>query len=401
MNKYLLNLFDKFYSIDHYNMGLYTENNELIRLYTATQVLSKIYPHFLDYEKGQDLIRKEGYLGIYSLIVDQKTKNKLIIGPFINKEINPQTLNTIKYKYSLDENDMEDIKKEVASSSYANYISFLNVTSFFNYLINKKDVNVMDIFTHVSKNIKVTMEMKKANTFIQESFASHSHDTYEIEQLISKYIEKGDVENLETFFKYISKNANLSEGKLADNELRQQKNLFIGLIAVIGKGPLIRGGVSIEEAYNLIDFYTQECEKLNTIEAINNLRYTALTNLVKLVRNNKSEGTYSADVLQAVDYIKANITTNIGIEDVLSKIRRKRTSFLNQFKSETNFTLGKYIQKVKLEEAKNLLEFTNTSILDISLIFNFSSQSYFHNVFKKEYGITPLEFRKKKRQLLD
>ena len=401
MNKYLLNLFDKFYSIDHYNMGLYTENNELIKLYTATQALSKIYPHFLDYEKGQDLIRKEGYLGIYSLIVDQKTKNKLIIGPFINKEINPQTLNTIKYKYSLDENDMEDIKKEVTSSSYANYISFLNVTSFFNYLINKKDINVMDIFTHVSKNIKVTMETKKANTFIQESFASHSHDTYEIEQLISKYIEKGDVENLETFFKYISKNVNLSEGKLADNELRQQKNLFIGLIAVIGKGPLIRGGVSIEEAYNLIDFYTQECEKLNTIEAINNLRYTALTNLVKLVRNNKSEGTYSADVLQAVDYIKANITTNIGIEDVLSKIRRKRTSFLNQFKSETNFTLGKYIQKVKLEEAKNLLEFTNTSILDISLIFNFSSQSYFHNVFKKEYGITPLEFRKKKRQLLD
>ena len=56
MNKYLLNLFD---SIDHYNMGLYTENNELIKLYTATQALSKIYPHFLDYEKGQDLIRKD------------------------------------------------------------------------------------------------------------------------------------------------------------------------------------------------------------------------------------------------------------------------------------------------------------------------------------------------------
>lgn len=401
MNKYLLNLFDKFYSIDHYNMGLYTENNELIRLYTTTQVLSKIYPHFLNYDKGQDLTRKEGYLGIYSLVIDQKTKNKLIIGPFINKDINPQTLNTIKYKYSLDENDMEDVKKEIASSSYANYISFLNVTSFFNYLINKKDINIMDIFTHVSKNIKVTMETRKANKFIQESFTSHSHGTYEVEQLISKYIEKGDVESLETFFKYISKNVNLAEGKLADNELRQQKNLFIGLIAVIGKGPLIRGGVSIEEAYSLIDFYTQECEKLNTIEAINNLRYTALTNLVKLVRNNKSEGHCSADVLQAIDYIKANIATNIGIEDVLSKIGRKRTSFLNQFKSETNFTLGKYIQKVKLEEAKNLLEFTNTSILNISLIFNFSSQSYFHNLFKKEYGITPLEFRKQKRRLLN
>lgn len=400
MNKYLLNLFDKFYSIDHYNMGLYDENNELIRLYATTQVLSKIYPHFLEYEKSQDLVRKEGYLGVYSLIVDQKTKNKLIIGPFINKDINPQTLNTIKYRYSLDEKDMEDVKKEITSSSYANYISFLNVTSFFNYLINKKDINIVDIFTHVSKNIKVTMEMKKANTFVQESFSSRSHDTYEIEQLISKYIENGDVESLETFFKYISKNANLSEGKLADSELRQQKNLFIGLIAVIGKGPLIRGGISIEEAYNLIDFYTQECEKLNTIEAINNLRYTALTNLVKLVRNNKSEGRYSADVLQAIDYIKANIATNIGIEDVLGKIGRKRTSFLNQFKSETNITLGKYIQKVKLEEAKNLLEFTNTSILDISLIFNFSSQSYFHNLFKKEYGITPLEFRKQSRRLL-
>lgn len=62
--------------------------------------------------------------------------------------------------------------------------------------------------------------------------------------------------------------ANTREGKLAETPLRQAKNLFIGLITMIGKFAAIPGGMDIEETYHLIDTYIQECEKLQTEEAV-------------------------------------------------------------------------------------------------------------------------------------
>ncbi|MGN0159979.1 MAG: helix-turn-helix domain-containing protein [Lachnospiraceae bacterium] len=44
---------------------------------------------------------------------------------------------------------------------------------------------------------------------------------------------------------------------------------------------------------------------------------------------------------------------------------------------------------------RNLLAKTNTPLCDIPLQCGFSSQNYFSYVFKKELGITPLQYRKK------
>ncbi|MEZ2716009.1 helix-turn-helix domain-containing protein [Niallia circulans] len=59
--------------------------------------------------------------------------------------------------------------------------------------------------------------------------------------------------------------------------------------------------------------------------------------------------------------------------------------------------LSSFITVCKLEEAKNLLLYTNKSISNISNYLCFSSQSHFQTVFKKNYGITPVSFRKKMR----
>jgi AraC-like DNA-binding protein len=45
--------------------------------------------------------------------------------------------------------------------------------------------------------------------------------------------------------------------------------------------------------------------------------------------------------------------------------------------------------------AKHLIRYTDKSLVDISIYLYFSSQSYFQNLFKKKYGITPNRFRQK------
>jgi AraC-like DNA-binding protein len=66
----------------------------------------------------------------------------------------------------------------------------------------------------------------------------------------------------------------------------------------------------------------------------------------------------------------------------------------NHFKKETGKTITEYINELKVRESKRLLKNSKLSLIEISTRLGFSSQSYFHIVFKKHTGITPQEFRK-------
>ena len=86
-------------------------------------------------------------------------------------------------------------------------------------------------------------------------------------------IKNGESDKLNAFLLAAANTSNTREGKLAETPLRQAKNLFIGLITMVGKFAAIPGGMDIEQTYQLIDTYIQECEKLQTEEAVKNLQY--------------------------------------------------------------------------------------------------------------------------------
>ena len=67
---------------------------------------------------------------------------------------------------------------------------------------------------------------------------------------------------------------------------------------------------------------------------------------------------------------------------------------MRRFKEELVFQIGAFITRCKLEEAKSLLTYSEKSLAEISNFLCFSSQSYFQNVFKKQYGITPMQYIK-------
>jgi AraC-like DNA-binding protein len=56
-------------------------------------------------------------------------------------------------------------------------------------------------------------------------------------------------------------------------------------------------------------------------------------------------------------------------------------------------SLSKYIQDLKIEKAKNLLQYSDYSIVDIANYLSFSSQSHFIQVFQKKTGFTPHRYR--------
>ena len=97
---------------------------------------------------------------------------------------------------------------------------------------------------------------------------------------------------------------------------------------------------------------------------------------------------------EAIEYINRNITKNLTIDEICSKIHISKYHFCRQFKILTGTTIMKYILKTRIVLAKNMLSNESLSITVISNRCGFSSVSYFSRIFKEETGMNPLTFKK-------
>lgn len=68
--------------------------------------------------------------------------------------------------------------------------------------------------------------------------------------------------------------------------------------------------------------------------------------------------------------------------------------FINQFKAYTGYSPMDYLNREKLQRAKQLLGDPGRSITEIAFELDFSSTQYFATMFKKYTGMTPTQFRR-------
>jgi AraC-like DNA-binding protein len=75
-----------------------------------------------------------------------------------------------------------------------------------------------------------------------------------------------------------------------------------------------------------------------------------------------------------------------------SKVTRRR--FNELFKAQFNSTPNRYLTSVRIEKAKELLLTSKIPIKQVAELSGFEDFYYFSKVFKKETGLSPMQFRK-------
>jgi YesN/AraC family two-component response regulator len=65
------------------------------------------------------------------------------------------------------------------------------------------------------------------------------------------------------------------------------------------------------------------------------------------------------------------------------------------FKKETGTNFSDYVNLIRIEKAKKLLELTKEPILNIAMQVGFNHVSYFNRIFKQLVGVCPSEYRQK------
>lgn len=109
----------------------------------------------------------------------------------------------------------------------------------------------------------------------------------------------------------------------------------------------------------------------------------------------------SEQIKPALVYIRENYTSPqmMSAEKIASHCGLSVSRFRALFKRDIGMTLPQYINQTKMSAAVHLLENTNKTIAQIAEEAGFYENAYFNRVFRKMYGITPKEMRKKRQHL--
>lgn len=84
---------------------------------------------------------------------------------------------------------------------------------------------------------------------------------------------------------------------------------------------------------------------------------------------------------------------NFGVRELSSLLGLSPSQTLRKIKAITDKSVSQYIREIRLEKAAKLLEETSQSIAEVSCQVGFSSASYFNKSFKKQYNITPGDYK--------
>ena len=91
--------------------------------------------------------------------------------------------------------------------------------------------------------------------------------------------------------------------------------------------------------------------------------------------------------------MEENFTGKIYIDDIADIAAISPRHFKRRFKKATNETPLAYIQHLRIEYAKKLLEKSSETINEITYKIGYEDINSFRRLFKKNTGISPKDYR--------
>lgn len=98
-------------------------------------------------------------------------------------------------------------------------------------------------------------------------------------------------------------------------------------------------------------------------------------------------------VRRAVEYIAANFTRELTLEEVSRECSVSPTYFSKLFKDEMGCNFIDYLTELRMEKSKRLLSDSEFQGKEICYQVGYSDPNYFSRIFKKTVGMTPTEYR--------
>ena len=157
---------------------------------------------------------------------------------------------------------------------------------------------------------------------------------------------------------------------------------------------IIDGGVPSEDAYELSDKILYELSLVRDSEEYNSITQRAFTQFLTLSHRYHGGQNISPHIRRCQSYIAHHLNQELTPDILATYLGLTRDYLLHLFTQAVGKPLMRYIQQQRIDAAKNMLKYTNHSVMTIADYYQFQNQSHFSRIFKQATGMTPTEYRK-------
>ena len=253
---------------------------------------------------------------------------------------------------------------------------------------------------------------------LEKDYAIHGHDFFEIELILGGYgestingkdviLKPGRINFMTTRDFHDIRNYNPEDRLCIANIRFNQSILNPVILKKIFEGNQTLTFQLNNEETEFMSSVMRVMESMYNDGVMDSVSELALTNMLEVIvimllkKTDAFEGernVISTHIAHAISYLETNFYNDPTLAEVAEYVGLNKNYFSNVFRKETGKTFVQYSNNLKLKYARNLLVASKMTVNEICYKSGFRSVSTFLHEFKKKYGVTPVKYRKQKKQ---
>lgn len=256
-----------------------------------------------------------------------------------------------------------------------------NVTEYILKPINMKQINLL---TKILKNI--------SDSYINKEYFSRIISDRKLEQQLIDKLMADDVDFFVAFFDEFTK---CSAGNVATVQAASAKliHLLYRYLEIMGIPNSVTEGREAKTQNEL----TLLNKKMDMVTHISNLYFNVLQ-----LSNHNQEDYYHNIMKKVKKYIDNNYSDPLFSVTSIAEHFNFSADYIGKlFGKYFGLTINTYLSTTRLEKAVDLLKNSNYTVNNICQQVGYSSSNYFARVFKKQFGLSPSEYKEKYSSLYE
>lgn len=105
------------------------------------------------------------------------------------------------------------------------------------------------------------------------------------------------------------------------------------------------------------------------------------------------EGKENALVEQILQYIDEHYKESLTLERLSQQFYFSQNQIIRTVRAKTGYTPHEYLTRIRLAKACELLQFTDTPIMEVGKTVGYENNSHFSAAFRRLYGLSPAKYR--------
>lgn len=273
---------------------------------------------------------------------------------------------------------------------------YLNITA--SFCVSRVFYNILEI-SQIYKDTLAALQSKffiGKDKIIQESLQAQFNDEYIT-------LDINDEKNIVTALKTInSEEVKQHINRIFDKVIKRRGSyksvqmICIELINIINRVAM-EVGIDVKTVYSDSEIPYEKMKKYETIEEVKEWILSIYKRMISLIQIFNINSEYTEPTKKAMLFIHKNYANNISLSDAAEYLGLNPSYLSRVFKEDCGLGFVEYLNRVRIEHAKWLIEKGGIKLKDVVSEVGFNNYTYFFKVFRRINKMTPLEYEEKCR----